>query len=75
VTDQRVPPGLPPDVLAIYMSARRSLEEAAENAAPRSRYLGAHLAALRAASSVVAARGVPSRGRKKEPSTRMGGAP
>jgi hypothetical protein len=43
-------------VLALLQSARQGLAEAAEEGAAGSRYVAAHLAALRAAAAIVAAR-------------------
>src|ERR1700751_445399 len=60
-------PGVPvsPTVLSILQSARRGLSEAADETSPGARYVTAHLAALRAAAAVVAARGEPqARGRQ-----------
>jgi SAV_6107-like HEPN len=45
-----------PAVLALLESARHGLLEASEETSPGSRYVAAHLAALRAAAAVVAAR-------------------
>jgi len=45
-----------PAVLALLQSARQGLAEAAEEDGAGSRYVAAHLAALRAAAAVVAAR-------------------
>ena len=50
-------PGVAPTVLSMLQSARRGLAEAADESAPGARYVTAHLAALRAAAAVVAARG------------------
>ena len=52
-------PGVAPTVLSMLQSARRGLAEAADESAPGARYVTAHLAALRAAAAVVAARGEP----------------
>src|ERR1039458_3035498 len=59
-------PGLAPTVLSMLQSARRGLAEAADESAPGARYVTAHLAALRAAAAVVAARGEP-RSRRRKP--------
>lgn len=57
-----------PTVLGLLDSARRGLAEAAAEAAPGTRYICAHLAALRAAAAIVAARGEPgSSARKRRP--------
>ena len=45
-----------PAVLALLQSARQGLAEAAEEDGAGSRYVAAHLAALRAAAAIVAAR-------------------
>ena len=59
----RVP--VPPTVLSMLQSARRGLGEAASETSPGARYVTAHLAALRAAAAVVAARGEPKTRRRK----------
>jgi hypothetical protein len=48
-------------------TARHGLAEAAEAAVPASRYVAAHLAALRAAAAVLAARGDPAQKRRGRP--------
>lgn len=55
-----------PSALALVAAARQRLAAAAAETAPHARYVGAHLAALRAASAVVEARADPpgSRGRR-----------
>src|ERR1700740_1890180 len=58
-------PGLAPTVLSVLPSARRGLDEATDETAPGARYVTAHLAALRAAAAVVAARGEPKTRRRK----------
>src|SRR6201985_2757232 len=58
-------PGLAPTVLSMLQSAGRGLAEAADESAPGARYVTAHLAALRAAAAVVAARGEPRPRRRK----------
>src|SRR6185437_12091902 len=58
-------PGVAPTVLSMLQSARRGLAEAADESAPGARYVTAHLAALRAAAAVVAARGEPKTRRRK----------
>ncbi len=58
-------PGVAPTVLSMLQSARRGLAEAADESAPGARYVTAHLAALRAAAAVVAARGEPRPRRRK----------
>ena len=69
--NMRIPsgPGVPGTVLTMLQSARRGLAEAAEEAAPGDRYVLAHLAALRAAAAIVAARGEPGRARRGKPRT------
>src|SRR3974390_1714447 len=54
-----------PTVLSMLQSARRGLDEAGDETAPGARYVMAHLAALRAAAAVVAARGEPKSRRRK----------
>src|ERR1700726_994406 len=60
-------PGVPvaPTVLSMLQSARRGLAEATDETSPGARYVTAHLAALRAAAAVVAARGEPRTRRRK----------
>src|SRR3984885_6124592 len=58
-------PRTAPTVLSMLASARRGLAEAADERSPSARYVTAHLAALRAAAAVVAARGEPRPGRRK----------
>jgi hypothetical protein len=58
-------PKVAPTVLSMLQSARRGLAEAAGETAPGARYVTAHLAALRAAAAVVAARGEPPARRRK----------
>ena len=60
-------PGVPvaPTVLSMLQSARRGLAEATDETSPGARYVTAHLAALRAAAAVVAARGEPRPRRRK----------
>lgn len=49
----------------LLQAARRGLAEAAGEASPGTRYICAHLAALRAAAAIVAARGEPGAGRRR----------
>jgi hypothetical protein len=56
---------VPPTVISMLQSARRGLSEAASETSPGARYVTAHLAALRAAAAVVAARGEPKTRRRK----------
>ena len=58
-------PGVAPTVISMLQSARRGLDQAADETAPGARYVTAHLAALRAAAAVVAARGEPKTRRRK----------
>ena len=63
-------PGVPvaPTVLSMLQSARRGLAEADAEGDPGTRYICAHLAALRAAAAIVAARGEPGTGgRRRRP--------
>jgi hypothetical protein len=46
--------------LELVAQARRSLQEACEQSCPADRYAAAHLAALRAAAAVLAARALPA---------------
>lgn len=52
-------------VLSLLETARRGLAEAAAEADPGTRYICAHLAALRAAAAIVAARGEPGAGARR----------
>jgi hypothetical protein len=56
---------VPTSALTMLESARRGLAEAAGETAPGARYVTAHLAALRAAAAVVAARGEPGTGSRR----------
>jgi len=57
-----------PTVLNLLETARRGLAEADAEADPGTRYICAHLAALRAAAAIVAARGEPGTGgRRRRP--------
>jgi hypothetical protein len=54
------PPGrVAPTAAALLESARHGLADAADEGGAGARYVGAHLAALRAAAAVVAARATP----------------
>jgi hypothetical protein len=53
--------------LALMESARQGLAAAEDEINPGSRYVSAHLAALRAAAAVVAARAEPPGGRRRRP--------
>jgi HEPN superfamily protein len=52
-------------VLKLLESARRGLAEAAAESDPGTRYICAHLAALRAAAAIVGARGEPGTGSRR----------
>lgn len=56
-----------PSALALMESARHGLAAAEDEPAVGARYVGAHLAALRAAAAVVAARAEPPSGRRRRP--------
>jgi hypothetical protein len=63
-----VPRRMPSTVLSLLGQARRGLVEAEAEADPGTRYICAHLAALRAAAAIVAARAEPgSGGRRRRP--------
>jgi hypothetical protein len=51
---------LAPSAMSLLQTARHGLAEAAEAADPASRYVAAHLAALRGAAAMLAARADPS---------------
>jgi hypothetical protein len=57
----------PASAMSLLQTARRGLVEAAESAAPALRYVAAHLAALRAAAAVLAARANPGGGGRGKP--------
>src|SRR3954468_16393322 len=52
----RLPGEVPPPALGLLDQARRGLREAATTPEPAERYAGAHLAALRGAAAILAAR-------------------
>jgi SAV_6107-like HEPN len=54
-----------PTVLNLLDTARRGLAEAAAEGDPGTRYICAHLAALRSAAAIVAARGEPGTGTRR----------
>lgn len=54
-----------PSALALLESARHGLADASDTPDPGGRYVAAHLAALRAAAAVVAARADPGQGRRR----------
>ena len=72
-TVMSVRPGQPrcriaPAALSLIESARRGLADAGGEASPGTRYVGAHLAALRAAAAIVAVKMGPGQGpRRKAP--------
>lgn len=53
--------------ISLLQTARHGLAEAAETTVPASRYVAAHLAALRAAAAVLAVRGDPAAKRRGRP--------
>ena len=59
------PRRVPATVLNLLEQARRGLAEASSEADPGTRYICAHLAALRAAAAIVAARGEPGTGSRR----------
>jgi hypothetical protein len=59
------PRRVPATVLSLLDQARRGLAEASAEADPGTRYICAHLAALRAAAAIVAARGEPGTGSRR----------
>jgi hypothetical protein len=62
-----LPSRVPAAVLSLLRTARQGLAEAEAEAEvdPGTRYIGAHLAALRAAAAIVAARGEPGTGARR----------
>jgi hypothetical protein len=63
-----VPSQVPGAALSLLRTARQGLAEADAENDPATRYIGAHLAALRAAAAIVAARGEPGTGgRRRRP--------
>jgi hypothetical protein len=62
-----LPPALPAAAGQLLEQARRGLAEAAGYADPRQRYAAAHLAALRAAAAVLAARTRPEASGRRRP--------
>lgn len=67
VRRDRVPCRVAPSALALLESARQGLATAQDDASPGGRYVGAHLAALRAAAAIVAARAEPAAPRRRRP--------
>jgi len=62
-----LPPALPAAAAQLLEQAHRGLTEAAGYADPRQRYAAAHLAALRAAAAVLAARTRPEAAGRRRP--------
>ena len=60
-----VPGRLPAAALSLLRNARHGLAEAEAETDAGTRYIGAHLAALRAAAAIVAARGEPGTGSRR----------
>jgi hypothetical protein len=60
-----VPGRLPASALSLLRNARQGLAEAETETDTGTRYIGAHLAALRAAAAIVAARGEPGTGSRR----------
>jgi hypothetical protein len=60
-----VPTRVPAAALSLLRTARGGLAEAESEQDPGTRYIGAHLAALRAAAAIVAARGEPGTGTRR----------
>jgi hypothetical protein len=60
-----MPRSVPGSVLSLLRTARQGLAEAEAETDAGTRYIGAHLAALRAAAAIVAARGEPGTGARR----------
>jgi hypothetical protein len=60
-----MPRSVPGTVLSLLRTARQGLAEAEGERDAGTRYIGAHLAALRAAAAIVAARGEPGSGARR----------
>jgi SAV_6107-like HEPN len=60
-----MPSRVPGAALSLLRTARRGLAEAEAETDTGTRYIGAHLAALRAAAAIVAARGEPGTGARR----------
>ena len=60
-----MPRSVPGTVLSLLRTARQGLAEAEAETDAGTRYIGAHLAALRAAAAIVAARGEPGSGARR----------
>jgi SAV_6107-like HEPN len=65
-TPGRAPCRVAPTALALLESARHGLVSAADESSAGGRYVAAHLAALRAAAAIVAARPAPGTGRRRK---------
>jgi hypothetical protein len=65
VRPDRLPSRVAPSALALLESARQGLAAAECDPSAGGRYVGAHLAALRAAAAIVAARAEPAARRKR----------
>ena len=63
------PDRVAPSALALLESARHGLEAAENDHSAGGRYVGAHLAALRAAAALVAARAEPASPRRRRPAS------
>lgn len=66
---QARPDRVAPSALALLESARQGLVAAESDVSPGGRYVGAHLAALRAAAAIVAARAEPVTPRRRRPAS------
>ncbi len=67
VSQDRVRCRVAPSALALLESARQGLVSAEAEVPAGGRYVGAHLAALRAAAAIVAARAAPAPPRRRRP--------
>ena len=67
VSQDRVRCRVAPSALALLESARQGLVSAEAEVSASGRYVGAHLAALRAAAAIVAARAEPAAPRRRRP--------
>jgi len=67
VRQDRVRCRVAPSALALLESARQGLASAETEMTPSGRFVGAHLAALRAAAAIVAARAEPTPPRRRRP--------
>ncbi len=69
VRQDRGPSRVAPSALARLESARQGLMSAEDDLSAAGRYVGAHLAALRAAAALVAARAEPAAPRRRRPAS------